>query len=783
MKRFILLGFWLTCQLALGQRYSQIVIPFPNERAYDYHFNQRDNAIIIELKNTQPEDLDPLYNYDDRLIRRLIVKEMSGKDTQIKLVLRDQSIKAAIYAFKEPHRLVIDLYDNRFQEARDPKTGLPFVDNGPPTAGTSPYPSSAPEERLAREPPSRSRKQMFVRMKRDAQQEPAEDDSSSSGRKRRLLQPKPKDIQNPQQLVLALEKTNPGIGSAWKNYPVYMYRTQTSASRTGKNYRSWLQKNAGRAMDSGEAMADYASQLFDFGHELKALIAYQKVLHESPLVFDKDSKHLWNLAEIHFGQRNLTLADGYYQSVIDKHPDSPLAQFAAMRKLDVRALKAADRSQWDIFPKLYAQLDTIQTQALPELRSLVAIRKAYWGQDPAAIPSIVDDKHKLPTPDAVALNQLESTQSVAENPKTVFLISSILLNDKLRNLQWNQTTANFAGKYFKRFQGKATEPFRSNLLAQTKKNISHNILKSADTNESLRAINMLENLPKSLGSATDSRDLAWAIGESYRKIQQPQKAVPYYEQAKALSTDKIQEFQAQMYLIQVLKRSLDIEIAKNNTAKMNSLRKKLQGEDAKLAQTWDRLEGGDKLAMTVQFKEHLEANLSDSQSTKTHNKIHLWSWTKAITPSKQDIVDNDTWKSSYQANAEAIFTLSQLSKEFLQDGDTLNHRKAKSLLRNIDPGTLQDQKAEKLWAQELTELAEIHRENNEYLDAGRIYALTGNKSKNWEKRAEALYKGGLLLYRSGRREEALQAFEQAANDGNNLLYAELAKKRLEQLKE
>ena len=61
--------------------------------------------------------------------------------------------------------------------------------------------------------------------------------------------------------------------------------------------------------------------------------------------------------------------------------------------------------------------------------------------------------------------------------------------------------------------------------------------------------------------------------------------------------------------------------------------------------------------------------------------------------------------------------------------------------------------------------------------------MTGLKSENWEKRAEALYKGGLLLYRSGRREEALKAFEGAANDGNNLLYAELARKRLEQLNE
>ena len=46
-------------------------------------------------------------------------------------------------------------------------------------------------------------------------------------------------------------------------------------------------------------MADYAAQLYTFGHELKSLVAYQKVLHEDPLIFDKDAKHIWNLAEIH----------------------------------------------------------------------------------------------------------------------------------------------------------------------------------------------------------------------------------------------------------------------------------------------------------------------------------------------------------------------------------------------------------------------------------------------------------------------------------------------------
>ena len=78
-------------------------------------------------------------------------------------------------------------------------------------------------------------------------------------------------------------------------------------------------------------------------------------------------------------------------------------------------------------------------------------------------------------------------------------------------------------------------------------------------------------------------------------------------------------------------------------------------------------------------------------------------------------------------------------------------------------------------------LAEDYRTSNEYLEAGRIYTFVGSESENWEGRAEALYKGGLLLYRSGRREEAVDAFNKAKADGNNLFYANLANERLNQI--
>lgn len=86
-------------------------------------------------------------------------------------------------------------------------------------------------------------------------------------------------------------------------------------------------------------MADYAGKLFDLGHENRALVAYQQVLHKEPAVFDHDALHLWKFAEIHLGQGNLTLARGYFQAITEKHPASPLAQFAKLRDPGYRSNK------------------------------------------------------------------------------------------------------------------------------------------------------------------------------------------------------------------------------------------------------------------------------------------------------------------------------------------------------------------------------------------------------------------------------------------------------------
>ena len=609
----------LVSSFGAAQRYSQIVIPFSNEKRFDYTFIEEENALSIDLLNTSPEELAPIYNYDDRLVKRLIVREHSNKNTQIKLVLRDKNIKAALYSFTEPDRLVIDLYDDNFQEKNDPNTGLPVVKS-----------TSHPRvQKASRNRPNSYPGQAALSLSSKANSKAPTNNYKSQTGKRRLLQPKPDDINNSEELVLAMEKVNPGVGTAWKTYPKYIYRFPTSSLKSGKNYKSWLKKNANRALSSGESLANYAAQMYDFGHELKSLIAYQKVLHEEPLVFDKNAKHIWNLAEIHLGQKNLTLADGYYQSLIDKHPDSPFAQHAKLRKLDIKAIAYSAKNDVKGIEDLNGTKDLINTNGLPELAAQIALRQAYWNPT-FAVSNTSLKKNDLPKCDKESSNKIRNNLNRAENPKTAFLMNSILLKEELSDGSWSPADLKESVQYFKKYKGRSAEPYRSELIAKASENLSNKITKLGKEGKSLETIKTYEDVPKTLLSDINSFDLAWSIAESYKDIQRPKDASKFYEKAFEMAPDKKSEFRAKINLLNSLKDSLDLDIASNNTANSTKTSSQLAIEDRKLLQLWNSLTDQQKLQMTVQFSDFISDNLDRSHPSQAESIIQLWSWNKSI---------------------------------------------------------------------------------------------------------------------------------------------------------
>ncbi len=754
-------GSWLP--LEAQQRYSQIVLAFPEERIFSYRFEPADRSVVLEVQKTHPNELEALFHYDETVIRRVFFKDLGAQATEVRMILRDDAIKVMINSFQEPFRITLDFFDADYQEATDPTTGLPLNPLAQSSEG-----AAAPIAQISPPPPA------------------AAPESLPASGKRRLLQPDPKSIRTPQDLLVNLNDTAGGIGQNWKTFPPYVYRIQTSTVKTGKNYGEWLKKNANKALSSAEALAAYAAQLFDFGHESRALVAYQKVLHDDPSVFDQQAEHIWKLAEIHLGQGSLTLADGYYESLAAKHPDHPLAYYAALRRLDIRAIRATSEEKTAELASLAKALDSINARENPALLSQIALRRAYWQIDSTEMKRLWPGFKLLPKIGPNIMSQLEEARDGADSPRTAFLIDAILLSNRLQEAPWDPATAAFAAEFFERYKGNATSPYREQLLAASEQSLLKSIKKQLKAQQYAELVAIVESLPRSLDEIRKTSELSWAAAESYRRLQQPLAAVPYYETAVKTAQSKTDQFRSNFWLMQTAMAALDNEQTKKSAQdQINKLQKIVKSSDQSCWNSWQALTADEKSLVFAESKEIIEQNIQSPHFIKTSPKILLEVWSQRLATDTPDAKSSLT-KSGGEAlpTARLIHVLADLSKRFEQLGMDNERKGAKLLQRRINlKGTATDKESLSVWTRELTQLAEELRKSNDYLEAGRLYALTGSENNQWDGRAEALYKGGLLLYRSGRREEALAAFQQAANDGNNLLYAELAKKRLEQLQQ
>lgn len=758
-----------SASLEAQQRYSQIVLPFPEERPFTYRFEPADRALVLEVQNTHPDELEALFHYDETIVRRVFFKDLSGRATEVRIILRDDAVKVMINSFHEPFRITLDFFDADYREASDPVSGLPLM---PLPASAGPGEASAPLQ-LAH-PASEAPKGAEAGQAQGA-----------GGAKRRLLQAEPKSIRTPQELIVNLNDTAGGIGQSWKTFPPYVYRMQTSSVKTGKNYGDWLKQNAGKALSSTEAMASYAGQLFDFGHESRALLAYQKILHEDPTVFDRHAEHIWKLAEIHLGQGSLTLADGYYESLGSKHPDHPLAHYAALRRLDIKAIRASQEQKTDEIARFSPALDALHVRDNPALLSQVALRRAYWQIEPAAMRNLMPRYEQLPRIGPNVRSRLEEARNGADSPRTAFLLDAILLQESLKTSAWTPEIAGFASEFFDRYKGKATSPYREQLLAASEQSILQAAQKLLKAEQYPEVISIVESLPRSLDELRKTSDLSWAAAESYRRLQQPSAALPYYETAAKAAKNKPDQFRTYFWLTQTAIGSLDNERTKKSGQDvLTKLQKTMNSADQNCWNSWQSLTPDEKAIAFAESKEIIEQNVQGPHFTKTSPNILLEVWSQRLASDTPAVDGKAKTSSNSQPNARLIHLLANLSKRFEQLGLDQERKSAKLLQRRINlKAVAADKDSLSIWTKELTDLAEELRKNNDYLEAGRLYALAGTENNQWDGRAEALYKGGLLLYRSGRREEALAAFQQAANDGNNLLYAELAKKRLEQLQQ
>lgn len=764
-----------------GGRFSQLVLTFPNERAFKTSTDETKNSITIHLSKTSPGELDALDHFDERLIRRVLIKDLGPLGTDVEFVFRDRNVKAAINKFAEPFRIAIDLFDRDYEQDVDPESGLPLLpaDN---LVISGPSTQEANKKRLLRTTKDQSSGQTQVES--PASPLPLEGVATAdSSSKRRLLQPTPENIQEPGALERLIISAPEGRAKPWSDYPIYVYPMQTAAYEGRTNPAGWVKSEATKALSSTQAMAEYAFKLFSFGHDARALLAYQQVLYRDGSVFAKDALHLWAFAESHLAHGNLTLAEGYYETLVEKHPDSALSKFAAMRRLDTKAIRLLQANRQQDLSELLADLAKIDPTTSGELRSQLAIRKAYWNQQ-----GIEGDGRGKYVP--IVSTDIESTlkisQSTMESQRTAFIGASILLKNLLRSDRpWTDSTGTFAEQYFKTYKGPSSEPIYTALKDQLHARLSDHIMQLYAKNQFAEAIHSYEALPGPLKSISKDSTVAWAIAESYRAQEDTKSANTFYEQAASGATSTLRKFQTQFW-ISVLSATLANQAAeKGQSAQQNALLKRSRTADQEAKRQWTMLADDDKFKLVTAYKTHLEKAVQSPLKLRTPADIVLETWTKGLS-SRMDGSNGEgenQWTRSYSPTSSSVYLLGQLSKKFDELGELEKKRQSVRIMRAIKPEELaNDKAAREVWNKELLALAEEYRKDNNYLEAGRLLAFTAKNSGEVSSRAENLYKGGLLLFRSGQREEAIEAFTMASEDGNNIFYANLAKERLSQLK-
>jgi hypothetical protein len=753
--------------------FAQIVIPFKQEKEFRYDWSKSDNSLVLTFPTASPAELEPINNYDERLIRRVLIKDLGPSGTEVRLVLKDQSVKALVSSFKDPFRVSVDLFDKNYVQKKDPITGLP-IDSDDSEGLEAPISSANPE--LFSASPVQTTPNSVPKNS---------DGDASNASKRRLMQPLPAELSSAHELKAALANVDAGLGKGWAEYPPYIYRAQLAPYEGREAPDKELAAYRNKALTGSGSMAELASKLYDFGHESRALLAYQQVLLKDPSVFEKDPVHLWKFAESHLGHGNFMLAEGYYTSLIDKHATHPLARLARLRKIDVTAIKSLKSKDTKSLPSLAQMMDSIKQGASQEVQAMALIRKAWWQDDPNAS----HDRTAMPplaTEDTQ--RQLEKLVGNVESQRTAYLASAIIAKRMTRlETPWEPSYATWLNEFFGKYKGPSSEPVRGKLVDDAKVRLSAEIKDVFKKSAYVDLVALFEALPTPMKSISKDPDVAWAVAESYRSLGQGEKAIPFMEAAAATEIGP-DRFKAQFWLTSLSGNlAQDFRKKKGDQAKIRKYSNLAKKSDEALLATWSKLKNDEKSLLHTSMGAALEEEVASSLLTKAPAKILLEKWTATLTANPPKIsASNGNNPTDIEGNSSpsksTVRLLDDLGRKFAELGLQTERRQAMQLMKFIQPASIEsDKAAQKVWTEQLLKLAEERRSANDYLEAGELYTLVGEHGDASENRAEANYKGGLLLFRAGKKQEAIKALEKAKSDPNNLFYSKLATERLDQL--
>ncbi len=752
---------------SVSPSFAQMIIAFAGERPFNYEWVKADNALVLRFPSSAPSELEALNDYDERLVRRVLVKDLGPQGSEVRLVLRDKDVRAVVSTFKEPFRVAIDLFDKSYAEHQDPETGLPVA----ATSQGAGHGKEAAEHKLTQNPPS-------TVPSNSKQQE------SVGTPKRKLMQAEAPELTSPNELKALISKIPPGTGKAWGTYPPYIYRMQLAPYEGREAPAAEISHLQAKAMTTSSAMADYASKLYDFGHEGRALAAYQQVLQKEPEVFEKDAIHLWKFAETHLGQGNITLADGYYQTLIEKHPDHMMARFARLRKLDTQAIKALQAGQPSHLATLSEKAGSIAARDSAELMALIAIRSSWWND------AGIDQSSRKALPVCPEETQVLLTKILpkVENPRTAY-VASALIAQKVTSSEtsWQNDYATWLSGFFKRYKGSDVEQQRDALSMAAKTRISKQFADLFAANQYVEVVTLYSELPSEMKSIAKDPVVSWQIGESYRSLGQQDKAIDFYKKASSTNVT-VDRFKSGFWLGALAsKRASELRSTAGNQAAIRQMDSESKKADSVMDETWSKLKSDEKALIMTALSNPLQDVVASDAKLRTPPRIILEQYKTALNKNSPKLnATNGTastdWLGNFSPSASTVRLLDDLGRKFADLGMTAERRQSMELMKFLKPSQFeQDKEAAKMWESELTKLAEEYRKADEFLEAGEIYTLVGDSTTQTEKRAESLYKGGLLLFRAGKKQEAISALEKAKSDSSNLFYSKLASERLNQI--
>jgi tetratricopeptide (TPR) repeat protein len=741
--------------------FAQIVLPLASDKKFTYEWSKADNSLHLFFPNSAPNELDAFNNYDESLVRRVLIKDLGSKGTEIKIVLRDQNVEGLVSTFSEPSRVVLDLFEKNAKEQKDANTGLPTQVAMGLESDTTFLPETQPNG-------SKSRT-----------------DSAADPRlKKRLIQKMAPEATTPNELTGIISKSEPGLGKAWASFPTYIYRMQLASLEIDSSVqKDDINKLQSKALSTSGAMADYAAKLFDLGHEARALAAYQQVLQREPEVFEKSVTHLWRLAESHLGVGNLTLAEGYYQTLLEKFPNHVMARFAKLRKLDVQAVRAVNSGDNGRLAQLNESVLSIPTRGNAELMALIAIRSSWWEDQ------LVDQKSRtaLAACSEETENELNKILPKIENPKTAYLSSAMIakrMSDS--NTPWQNNYATWLGKFFDRYR-QGNEPITVELSDSTRKRLINQFQSLFENNQFAEVVALYEQLPKQMQSIAKDGNVSWQIAESYRSLGQADSALGFYDKATASQSASLQ-FRGHFWMAAIAaKKSAALKQRSNGAAQLQAQKSTAYKHDRSMQKIWSQLSADDKNKLMTGLGSEFKLITASDMPLSTPAKIVLEQYKVVLSenPPKLEATpgtNNTDWLGNFSPSGATVKLLDDLGRKFAELGMPKERREAMQLMRFIKPTQLeQDKIAAKLWAAEMTKLAEDHRKADEFLEAGQIYTQIGDVTALDDARAESLYKGGLLLFRAGKKDDAIKALEKAKGDPNNLFYSKLATERLNQM--